>query len=145
MKILMTNSINSSIYQNSLQIRQEVFVQEQKVPTNIEVDNYEERCTYYVGYINHTPVATARNYLTEDHGWHIQRVAVLKKYRQQGYARELLTFIENQARQQHINYLILGAQDQAQPFYLKQGFTVVGEQFVEAGIKHHNMIKQLTN
>lgn len=144
MKIISTRSLNSSIYQDSLKIRKKVFVQEQHVPNDIEIDEHENDCRYYVLY-NKLPIATARTYVTNDRGWHIQRVAVLRIYRQQGYARQMLTYIEQQARKQKISYLVLGAQDQAQGFYLKLGFKVKGQQYLDAGIKHHEMFKSLKN
>ncbi|MBA1393976.1 GNAT family N-acetyltransferase, partial [Lactobacillus sp. XV13L] len=128
-----------------LNIREKVFVAEQKVPQELEVDQYENKCTYYVLYRERKPVATTRFYTTEDNGWHIQRVAVLKPYRRQGYAKQLLLYIEDQAQKAHIDYLTLGAQDQAQGFYSKLGFVVQGPQFLDAGIKHHKMVKYLHN
>ncbi len=143
MKIITTRSLNSAIYQDSLKIRQKVFVQEQHVPNDLEIDEHESDCCYYVLYNENLPLATARTYVTSDGGWHIQRVAVLQPYRQQGYARKMLNYIEQQALKQQIPYLVLGAQDQAQGFYLKLGFKVNGTQYLDAGIKHHEMIKSL--
>lgn len=46
MKIISTRSLNSAIYQDSLKIRQKVFVQEQNVPNDLEIDEHENDCCY---------------------------------------------------------------------------------------------------
>lgn len=66
-----------------------------------------------------------------------------KEHRGQGLASELLNGIEVSTRDHKINTLTLGAQDQAQAFYKKLGYQVVGEGFMEAGIAHHRMDKSL--
>lgn len=130
---------NSNIYQDSVNIRTTVFVDEQNVPKDLEIDSMEDKCTYFNVYQDDKAVATARFYPTDDNGIHIQRVAVLKKYRQNHLGSELLRYIFNFAKEKNYDYVILGAQDHAQNFYKKLGFKVVGEQYREAGILHHDM------
>ncbi|NVY96698.1 GNAT family N-acetyltransferase [Lactobacillus sp. DCY120] len=137
-----SQDLASTIYQDSLQIRKEVFVKEQAVPPELETDADENHCLYYVLYLNQKPVATAR-VLPEKQGWHLQRVAVSKEYRKRGLARQLLQKIEADAQKQGQGYLTLGAQDQAQGFYLKLGYQVLGVGFLDAGITHHQMRKIL--
>jgi len=138
-KIKHTTDINSTIYTDSLNIRKTVFVKEQKVPQNLEIDNLEADCTYFNLYLDDKAVATARFYPTDDNGVHVQRVAVLKEYRQKHLGSELLTAIFTYAKQQDYSYVILGAQDHAQKFYKKLGFEVIGRQYQEVGIAHHDM------
>lgn len=138
-KIKYTDDINSDIYHDSLNIRKNVFVKEQNVPENIEIDDSEDKCIHFVLYDDETPMATARFFVTDNNGIHVQRVAVLKKFRQNHLGSELLNSIFNFARKENYQYVILGAQDHAQEFYTKLGFTVVGEQYKEAGILHHDM------
>ncbi|HIY92206.1 GNAT family N-acetyltransferase [Companilactobacillus sp. HBUAS56275] len=138
-KIKSSNDINSDIYQDSVNIRTKVFVDEQNVPAEIEIDADEDKCTYFVLYSNNKAAATARFQVTSDNGIHIQRVAVLKSFRHQHLGSDLLEYIFNYAKQHNFNYIILGAQDHAQAFYTQLGFKVVGEQYEEAGILHHDM------
>ncbi|MFC6175365.1 GNAT family N-acetyltransferase [Companilactobacillus huachuanensis] len=130
---------DSDVYQDSLKIRKAVFVKEQGVPQNLEIDDSENKCTYFNIYLNHQAVATARFSPTEDNGVHIQRVAVLKDFRQQQLGSELIEIIIKYARENNYSYAILGAQNHAQEFYKKLGFDVVGEQYTEVGIQHHDM------
>ncbi|KRM84554.1 GNAT family N-acetyltransferase [Liquorilactobacillus vini] len=144
MKFTIKNGIGTSAtcYQAALMIRQQVFVKEQHVAPELEIEN-EDQAKYYVGYLDSAPAATARVIEQVDGGWHIQRVATLKKFRRQGLARQILNFIEAKAKKAGIPYLTLGAQDQAQGFYLKLGYSVIGDGFLDAGIKHHRMEKKL--
>ncbi|CAJ1181923.1 GNAT family N-acetyltransferase [Companilactobacillus paralimentarius DSM 13238 = JCM 10415] len=138
-KIKSSNDINSDIYYDSVGIRKKVFVDEQNVPTEIEIDKDEDKCTYFVLYSNQQAVATARFQVTSDNGIHIQRVAVLKSFRHQHLGSDLLKYIIDYAQKQNFDYIILGAQDHAQAFYTQLGFKVIGEQYKEAGILHHDM------
>lgn len=138
-KIKYTTDINSDIYHDSLNIRTTVFVKEQNVPQNIEIDKLENHCTHFVLYDDQTPMATARFFVTDDNGIHVQRVAVLKEYREQHLGSELLQYIFDFAKEKNYQYVILGAQDHAQAFYIKLGFKVIGDQYQEAGILHHDM------
>lgn len=138
-EIRTTTDISSNIYQDSLNIRKKVFVEEQQVPKNLEIDELENKCTYFVLYIGSKAAATARFFPTKDSGIHVQRVAVLKEYRHQNLGTEILKSIIDYAQQHNCSYLILGAQDHAQAFYQKLGFHVIGKQYTEVGILHHDM------
>lgn len=143
MIIKCTADLNDQIYQDSLVLRKEVFIQEQHVPIELEIDQDEANCQYYVGYDEHTdqPIATARVLKETPTKWHIQRVAVQQNYRHQGLASQVMRLIEQHAQVQGIKTLVLNAQDQAQDFYINLGYHVEGDQFLDAGIKHHKMVK----
>ena len=140
-EIKASQSLASAIYNDALEIRKEVFVQEQGVDVSLEIEG-EKGPTHYVLYYDGQAAVTARA-LPENGGWHIQRVATLKKFRGLGLASQLLTAIENDAKTAGITFLTLGAQDSAQGFYLKLGYQVVGQGFLDAGIAHHRMDKKL--
>lgn len=142
MEIKSSNSLESSVYKDALLLRKEVFVEEQGVSLELEIAG-EKGPLYFTGYLDEIPVATARAFEEEQGVWHIQRVAVKKEYRGQGLASELLNTIEASAQKAEINTLTLGAQDQAQDFYKKLGYHVVGDGFMDAGIAHHRMDKTL--
>ncbi|MFD1472782.1 GNAT family N-acetyltransferase [Companilactobacillus mishanensis] len=138
-EIRTSNDLNSTVYKDGLYIRTTVFVDEQNVPPELEIDEFEDKCTYNTLYVNGAAAATARYFPTDDNGIHVQRVAVLKKYRKKGLASELLKHIMKQAQENSYDYIILGAQDQANGFYKKLGFEVIGDQYLDAGILHHDM------
>lgn len=125
----------------ALMIRKQVFVTEQSVPLDIEIDDLDNQTTHYVGFLNGIPVVTARIAENEAQtNWHVQRVATVKDARGNGYAGKLLKQIITDAQQANIQSLDLGAQVQAIGFYEKLGFNATGPVFQEANIDHRRMI-----
>ena len=133
------NGTASPIYQDALLIRKNVFVYEQKVPLHIEIDEYEEKCTNLVLYIEQTPVATCRLYPLNQQQVKLQRMAVEKKARKQHLGQKIMNAALALAKEQGYESMILGAQNTAIGFYEALGFTVYGDEFLDAGIPHHMM------
>lgn len=121
-------------------IRRRVFIEEQKVPEELEWDEYDERAFHVVALTgNKEPVATGR--IKKD--GHIGRMAVLKNYRQQGIGSSILLALLDIARRQHLTTVYLHAQVNAIGFYEQHGFVCSSDEFLDAGIIHKTMIKQL--
>ncbi|MES2298337.1 MAG: GNAT family N-acetyltransferase [Pseudomonadota bacterium] len=117
-------------------IRFEVFVHEQNVPAEIELDAMDPLCLHAVAFDDDgEPVGTGR--LLPD--GHIGRMAVRKLARGTGVGGKLLQGLMARARERGHQGVVLSAQTQAAPFYAAHGFTLKGEQFFEAGIAHVNM------
>jgi predicted GNAT family N-acyltransferase len=117
-------------------IRFEVFVQEQNVPPELEMDNMDAVCLHAVAYAEDgTPVGTGR--LLPD--GHIGRMAVRKPGRGTGIGGALLQALMAQAKARGDKAVVLSAQKHAAPFYERHGFSIDGEEFFEAGIAHINM------
>ncbi|WP_346222501.1 GNAT family N-acetyltransferase [Lacticaseibacillus rhamnosus] len=141
MEVKSTTDLDSQVHHDSVQIRTHVFVEEQHVPANLEVDADEGKATYFVVYDAGLPVATAR-ILPEGTG---QRVAVEKAYRKHGLGKMVLNAIIAYAREQNVAFLKLGAQLQAIGFYKTLGFQLTDQpEFLDAGIRHREMQLQLT-
>jgi predicted GNAT family N-acyltransferase len=120
-------------------IRFEVFVHEQRVPADIELDATDAQCIHAVAYENGNPIATGR--LLPD--GHIGRMAVLKDWRGRGVGSAILGALMDVARRRGDARIELSAQVHAVPFYLAHGFQPVGEVYEEAGIPHQAMAKAL--
>lgn len=144
MKYSWSNNLNSTIYKDSLSIRNKVFVYEQQVPPEMEVDEFEDQTTYVVGYLDLIPVATARLLPMEQRTYKVQRVAVLKNYRGRQLGKQIMNEIERFAIENNHTSLILGAQDHAIGFYSSLGYTINSEGYLDAGIPHHDMVKILS-
>lgn len=139
-----TTDIDSPIYKDSLALRKKVFVEEQKVPMELEVDELESQTTHVVGYNHQQAIATARIYEKTPHTYKIQRVAVDYGLRGQKVGMQLMQEVERYVISLSGNAMILEAQDYAIPFYEKLGFTITDPNgFMDAGIPHHAMAKQL--
>ena len=144
MEVKSTTDLDSQVHHDSVQIRTHVFVEEQHVPANLEVDADEGKATYFVVYDAGLPVATAR-ILPEGTGYHVQRVAVEKAYRKHGLGKMVLNAIIAYAREQNVAFLKLGAQLQAIGFYKTLGFQLTDQpEFLDVGIRHREMQLQLT-
>ena len=128
--------------QACINIRTDVFVEEQGVPLENEIDDKENVSTHFLGYIDGKPVVTAR-IRPYDNGYKVERVATLASYRGQGLGRALMIYVAQYAESQGIQRLILNAQVQAQLFYEKLGYTAEGDTFLEEDILHVKMTKIL--
>ncbi|HEY4073777.1 MAG TPA: GNAT family N-acetyltransferase [Herbaspirillum sp.] len=114
-------------------VRREVFVLEQEVPQEMELDEMDVHCVHAVAYDSAgTAVATGR--LLPDS--HIGRMAVRKPARGSGIGSALLTLLMQTAQQRGDAEVILSAQIHAEPFYLRHGFVREGAEYREAGIAH---------
>lgn len=120
-------------------IRQRVFIEEQKVPVELEWDEFDGNSTHFLASIDNTPVATARLKPDGQFG----RMAVLSEYRHQGAGSTLLRFVIQQAISQGHTTLYCHAQTSALDFYQRHGFNTYGDEFDDAGIPHRAMSIQL--
>lgn len=125
--------------EHAQQIRLEVFVLEQGVPAELEMDAMDAQCLHAVAYdASARPVATGR--LLPD--GHIGRMAVRKSARGIGLGGALLQVLMAQARARGHRQVVLSAQTHAAPFYARHGFVIDGDEFFEAGIAHVNMLRR---
>ena len=121
-------------------IRLQVFVEEQKVPLELEWDEFDAISRHALAYVNHHAVATGR--LLPD--GHIGRRAVLPEWRGQGLGKAVLTTLMTEAARRGYADLLLHAQCQAEGCYRRFGFVAEGETFDEAGISHILMRRKTT-
>jgi predicted GNAT family N-acyltransferase len=126
-------------------IRQKVFVEEQGVPADIEIDEYDvspDACSHTLLLFNGEPAATGRWRSYKVDTAKLQRLAVLKPFRGLGMGKKIIQVLEEQAREAGFKFCILDGQCQAEPFYLKLGYVTISEQpFEVAGIMHVRMQK----
>ncbi|MBF0779844.1 MULTISPECIES: GNAT family N-acetyltransferase [unclassified Granulicatella] len=138
-----TTHLQSPIYHDSLSIREAVFIKEQHVHPDLEIDALEDKCHYVVVYDQHQAIGTARLYFKSETIGKVQRVAILASHRGKNIGHQLLREIERYASALQLTCLTLGAQNHAIPFYEKLGYHIVGEEYEEANILHHDMEKTL--
>lgn len=124
-------------------IRKAVFVQEQAVPLELEMDEYDDIATHFLlRDAEETPLATAR--LLDKHGLaKIGRVAVMQEARGRGLGLLLMQYVVEEAQKRGFTESVLDSQTYAIPFYERLGFTAEGEEFDDAGIPHFLMRRKL--
>lgn len=122
-------------------IRFEVFVDEQQVPPELELDAYDATARHWLLRVDGEPVGTARAVEKPD-GWKIGRVALRRSARGQGLGHVLMRAILEEGRASGAPAYYLDSQEYAIPFYQKLGFEVRGERFMDAGIPHFRMWRE---
>jgi predicted GNAT family N-acyltransferase len=120
-------------------IRMRVFVREQGVPAEIELDRDDRRALHFLASISGKAVGTAR-VVTRQGNAKIGRMAVLKSYRRRGVGVKLLKRTVAAAKKLGARKIYLHAQVAVIGFYEQLGFVCVGPVFDEAGIAHRKMV-----
>jgi len=117
-------------------IRRAVFVVEQGVPDDLELDEFDPGCWHLLARDPAgQPIATGR--LLSD--GHLGRLAVLAAWRGRGVGRAVVNRLIDQAERLGMPEIVLHAQTHAVDFYRRLGFQTEGDEFMEAGIPHYRM------
>ncbi|MEH6988168.1 MULTISPECIES: GNAT family N-acetyltransferase [Bacillales] len=127
---------------DAFSVRKHVFVSEQNVPEEEEIDQFEDEAVHFVLYNNGMPAGAGR-FRTVDGNGKVERICVLKEHRKSGSGKAIMDKIEEHALKQGLSALKLNAQTQAIPFYEKLGYKVISEEFMDAGIPHRTMKKTI--
>lgn len=121
-------------------IRREVFVVEQDVPIEIELDGADPDCRHLLALDpDGRAIGTARMQASG----HIGRIAVVADWRKRRVGSRLVEAMIERARAAGLESVDLDSQVHALGFYEKLGFGARGDVFMEAGIPHQNMVKRL--
>lgn len=131
---------NEKELKEAYSVRTTVFVDEQNVPMEEEIDQYEDEATHFVLYDEGTPIGAGRFRVVDGFG-KVERICVLKQYRKTGAGKIIMNGIEKFATEKGLRKLKLNAQTHAIPFYAGLGYEVVSEEFLDAGIPHKTMVK----
>ncbi|MBS1156373.1 MAG: hypothetical protein H6R07_2297 [Proteobacteria bacterium] len=117
-------------------IRQTVFVEEQGVPAEIELDSADAGATHFLIWDWQGRPAACARLLAEGK---VGRMAVLPQWRGQGLGERLLQAVMQEAKMRGWFELRAAAQASVTGFYAKAGFEPVGDPFEAAGIAHQMM------
>ncbi|MFB4165688.1 GNAT family N-acetyltransferase [Alteribacillus sp. JSM 102045] len=127
---------------DAFKVRFEVFVQEQNVPEEEEVDEFEETALHFVAYDHGDPIGAGRLRYVDGYA-KVERICVLAQYRHTGAGRLIMEAIEEKAKKDNFPSMKLNAQISAADFYKKLGYHVTSGEFLDAGIPHVEMKKAL--
>ena len=128
-------------------IRRRVFIDEQGVAEALEIDEHDVlggKCRHYYALADGVPAAACRVMDKGEGIAKLQRFCVLPEYRKAGLGRFMLERLEDICRAGNFNQIEMGAQCYAAPFYEKCGYRVVSGIFLDAGIEHVKMEKDLS-
>ncbi|MGN7477115.1 GNAT family N-acetyltransferase [Solibacillus silvestris] len=124
-------------------LRKEVFVKEQGVPLSLELDEYDETAIHFLVNDGEDTIATARLREIEPKIGKVERVCVLNSYRGKRLGVLIMEAVEQHAKNAEFKKLKLNAQSYAVPFYEKLEFSVTSPEFMDAGIPHRAMEKNI--
>ena len=128
-----------------LQLRKEIFVDEQEIPIELEMDGQDDKSIHAIALKDDMVVATGRLTLEGKEGV-ISRIAVSSEFRRSGLGRSIMQYLEEQARQLQLHELTLKPHNYLQPFYQSLGYSLLGDYHDKVG-KHEliTMHKILTS
>jgi predicted GNAT family N-acyltransferase len=126
--------------QEAYLIREKVFIQEQGVPEDMELDGLDPTAKHALAYEGPLCVGTARLVHLAHHHAQIGRMAVLSDFRNRGVGKAILKHLIALAKEEGVLSLTLHSQVSVIPFYAKLGFIAEGPIYDEAGIPHRNMM-----
>lgn len=124
----------------AIHIREAVFVVEQRVPAEIELDEWDPGCDHALAFGPGGEVVGTGRLLPDGH---VGRMAVLRDWRGQGVGGRILVALVGRAAERGMKRLVLNAQTHAVPFYARYGFVAFGDEFMEADIPHVAMAREL--
>ncbi|MYC30845.1 MAG: GNAT family N-acetyltransferase [Chloroflexi bacterium] len=132
--------------EGAISVRLRVFVVEQQIPAEEELDEADATATHAVALQGDEVIGTGRMLLVkedEEGTCRIGRMAVDQAWRRHGVGGKILEFLEGNARERGLTQTLLHAQEYVKSFYAGHGYLERGEVFLEVDIPHVEMVKNL--
>lgn len=145
MEIMIIKVSNSIELEHAFAIRKKVFVEEQGVPLEDEFDSFDSlngTCEHVLAYIDRVPIGTGRIRILDGKG-KLERICILEPYRKFGAGKKIINSLEEISRNKEVWQVKLHGQSQAKGFYEKLGYSAISDVFMEDGIPHYLMVKDL--
>ncbi len=123
-------------------VRGIVFIEEQGVDWEGEIDRFEDESLHVLGEVEGQPVATGRLRALPDGWFKLERIAVRQRWRGRGIAKGMVEFLLQEAAKLGAVRMKMHAQVYLEEFYTQFGFRREGDLFTECGIDHILMIRE---
>ena len=130
---------NDKELRSALEVRRQVFIQEQGITEDEEFDGYDRESLQMVVKDGKMVIGTARVRFMAPNQAKIERMAVLGSFRRKRIGSGIISFLKSELESKQIEHVFLHAQCTARPFYKACGFKETGPTFMEAGIRHVKM------
>jgi len=125
-------------YDSLTMIREKVFIEEQKVTSQLEWDGMDEEAIHFLAFKDEKAIGCARALVIE-YCMQLGRIAVLKEYRGEGIGSALIEKAMTTAKLNQLSAIYISAQCHAIDFYKKFGFEVTSDIYLDAEIPHRDM------
>ena len=129
---------NNNDLKDIFKIRKIVFIKEQKVPINEEIDGFDEDSKHIIALYKNSPIGCARIRFIGKKA-KLERIAILKNYRGKGFGKNIVEYLIKYSKNKSAGEIVMNAQFYLADYYKKFGFKSRGKTFMEAGIKHIEM------
>lgn len=132
--------------EGAISVRLRVFVVEQRIPAEEELDEADATATHAVALQGEQVIGTGRMLLVEgdeEGTCRIGRMAVDQAWRRYGVGGKILEFLEGNAKERGLTQSLLHAQEYVKAFYAGHGYVERGDVFLEVDIPHVEMVKRL--
>jgi predicted GNAT family N-acyltransferase len=146
---LLFNLAKAAVFRNSslallyaFALRLKVFVEEQGIAADAELDCYEDIAEHFLLWQDGLPAGTGR-WRAEEDAAKLERLCVLPEYRCQGAGAAIVRAMEERAAALGYKKTKLHGQCQAAGFYLRLGYKAASEEFSEDTIPHKLFVKDL--
>ena len=130
---------SDSELEGAFEVRRRVFVEEQSIPEDIELDEHDKEALHMVVKDGDRVIGTARVLFLSTSLAKIERMAILQPFRRRGIGSRIISFLSEELRNRQVEQLVLHAQYAVVDFYKSCDFKETGSAFLEAGIKHIKM------
>ena len=127
--------------QGAIAVRMRVFVDEQQIPAEEELDEADATAVHAVAVHEGKVVGTGRLIDLGGGAGQIGRMAVDQEFRRNGTGGRILRFLEEQGKARGMTGFILHAQEYVKSFYAQHGYAEHGDVFLEVDIPHVEMRK----
>jgi predicted GNAT family N-acyltransferase len=125
-------------------VRRQVFEVEQGIPRPLDRDQHDSNADHVVALdAGGRCIGTGRVVRLDNRTCQIGRLAVPAAGRGRGVGAALLAALERMARLRGLKEIVVHAQPAAEPFFANRGFVTEGARFLEQGVPHVLMRKQL--
>ncbi|NJP38663.1 GNAT family N-acetyltransferase [Alkalicoccus luteus] len=131
--------------ERAFSIRRRVFIDEQHVPPEDEFDEHDtltSDCVHVLAEADGEAAGTGRMRRSDTYG-KLERICMLPDCRGRGIGQAVIKALEQEAVSQGLQAVKLHGQTHAEGFYQKLGYETVSDVFMEDGIPHIVMTKQL--
>ncbi|MRG87103.1 GNAT family N-acetyltransferase [Salinibacillus xinjiangensis] len=128
--------------QDAYHVREIVFIHEQHVSPELEMDEHDQSATHFVGYVKGEPLAASRLRYVDEYG-KLERICVLQEHRGKHYGNQIIEAMEEEIKRNSYQKAKLNAQTHAEGFYKALGYETISDEFMDAGIPHVTMVKTL--
>ena len=134
---------NDKELKEALYIRKKVFVEEQGISDTLDRDGNDSLAFHVLVTKEDHTIGTVRIRFLDNQQAKLERMAILKPSRRVGIGRGVISFLEKELKKRGVGRIVLHAQYPAIDFYKNCGFEETGLPFLEAGIRHNRMEKDI--